>query len=145
MNRSFFLAMILGCGLGCSNSSPNDDGGTDAAPSDANGGMDMGTQDAGPVNGCTTFTAGTTVTGPSTDTPAQYMPNCIQIAAGGTVTFNSNFTAHPLQASGGATPTPIQTTSSGTTVMFTFPNPGVYGFHCEAHPAIMFGAVEVTQ
>ena len=61
------------------------------------------------------------------------------------VTWNVDFTDHPLGASGGDTPNPITTTASGTTVSFTFPNAGTFGFHCLAHPTIMFGAVQVTQ
>ncbi len=136
---------LLGCsmllGLGCSSSTPGTDAGTDASAM-----MDTGSDTSvGVVNGCTSFTAGMTVTGPSGDNPSQYTPNCIQIAKGGMVTWNADFTVHPLQPSGGNTPTPIMLTSSGTTVSFTFPNTGTYGFECQAHPSIMFGAVEVTQ
>jgi plastocyanin len=138
MKRGFTL---LGCtmllGLGCGTSSPSNDGGTDAGTG--------GDTNVGTVNGCTSFTAGTTVTGPSGDTPSQYTPNCISIAKGGSVTWNVDFTAHPLEVENGTSPSPITTTSSGTTVTFTFPNAGTYGFNCQNHPSIMFGAVEVTQ
>jgi len=135
--------MLLG--LGCGSSTPSADAGPDASAMDSATMDSGGDGNVGVVNGCTTFTAGTTVTGPSGDNPAQYTPNCVQIAKGQSVTWNADFTAHPLQASGGTTPSPITTTSSGTTVSVTFPNAGTYGFECQAHPGIMFGAVEVTQ
>lgn len=145
-----------------SNNEPNDaGGGTDAhadtgGPADSGGG-DTGVKDAGneaaseaaaPVNGCTTFTDqtanGGTITGPMNATPAQYSPNCVHIKVGQKVTWNVDLTSHPLGAAGGDTPTPITTTSTGTTVSFTFPNAGTFGFHCNVHPTIMFGAVQVT-
>ena len=141
-------AMMLFLCLGCSSGTPGNDGGTgnDGGSNDA-----MGNPDVGTVNSCTTFTDDTTgtatITGPSGDTPAQYTPNCVKIKAGQSVTWNSNFTAHPLQPSAGkgTTPTPITVTSSGTTVTFAFPNPGTYSFECQVHPGIMNGAVEVVQ
>jgi plastocyanin len=86
-----------------------------------------------------------TITGPSNANPSQFSPNCVHIKTGQMVTWNVDFTNHPLGASGGTTPSPIQTTSSGTMVSFTFGSTGTYGFHCLAHPSIMFGAVLVTQ
>lgn len=69
--------------------------------------------------------------------------NCIKIKAGQTVTWTGgNFTAHPLIASGGDTPSPITKTTSGTSKTFTFPSAGVYGYVCELHPT-MKGAVWV--
>ena len=124
------VAMLAACGPG---------GGTGDAGSDG-----------GPVNGCTAFTAAsadggaTVISGPTNANPTQYTPNCVTIKAGGSVTWTSAFGSHPLQPSGGTTPSPIALTSSGSTVSFTFPNPGTYGFECANHPAIMFGAVQVT-
>jgi plastocyanin len=100
-----------------------------------------------PVNGCTSFndqsSNGGTVNGPMTPTPAQFSPNCVRIKAGQSVTFNVDFAAHPLAASGGDTGNPITTTVAGTSVTFQFTKAGTYGFHCLAHPTIMFGAIQV--
>jgi plastocyanin len=100
------------------------------------------------VNGCTSYTDmtanGGTIEGPKDFNPAQFSPNCVEIRAGQSVTWNVDFAAHPLAASGGDSPSPIATTSSGTTVTFAFPNAGVFGYHCLAHPTIMFGAVHVV-
>jgi len=145
MTRAFTM-VLLGCStlyLGCSNGG----GGNDAGPDSS--GMDSSSMDSStPVNGCTTFTDDTataaTITGPTNSNPSQYSPNCVHIKAGQSVTWNADFTAHPLQAFGGTTPSPITVTSSGTTVSFTFPNAGTYGFQCQVHPSLMQGAIEVT-
>jgi len=112
-------------------------------------GSDAGDGSVGEVNNCTTFTDDTsgtaTVTGPTGASPSQYSPNCVHIKVGQSVTFNVDFTDHPLEPSGGNTPNPIPETETGTSVSVTFPNAGTFGFQCEAHPSIMFGAVEVTQ
>lgn len=118
------------------------------ACSNSPGSSDSGSDSAAPINGCTTFTddtaSGGTVTGPTGATPAQYTPNCVHVKVGGTVTFNSDFANHPLGAFGGDTPNPITNTATGTTVAITFPAAGTFGFQCQAHPSIMFGAVQVT-
>ncbi len=127
-------------------------GGTDSGGvKDSGGGTDTGagTDSGGQVvNGCTTFTdltasSAPTITGPSDATPVQFSPNCVLINAGQSVTWNVFFTAHPLAASGGDTPSPITLTNTGTTVTFAFPNKGTFGYHCLSHPTIMFGAVKV--
>jgi len=128
------------------------DSGKDTSTPDA--AVDSGADvDAGPqpVNGCTVFVDFTasdagapTITGPSGAAPAQYAPNCIKIKAGASVTWNSAFASHPLMASGGDTPNPITTTSTGTTKAFAFPTAGTYGFACQFHPNSMFGAVMVV-
>jgi len=100
------------------------------------------------VNGCSSYvdmTAnGATINGPSNAAPAQFSPNCVHVRAGQSVTWNVELSAHPLGASGGDTPSPITTTVSGNSVTFAFPNAGAFGYHCLAHPTIMFGAVWVT-
>jgi len=118
--------VVLSLLAACSNSSP---GGDDAGAT---------------VNGCSAFTDGTTVTGPSGPTPAQYSPACVHVKVGQSVTFNLDFSDHPMQPFGGDTGNPIQETTSGTTATFTFASAGTFGFHCEAHPSIMQGAVQVT-
>jgi plastocyanin len=143
------------------------DTGTDTGTKDT--GTDTGTTDAGkdsagtdggadvyagpqPINGCTVFVDLTaadagqpTITGPAGGAvAAQYSPNCVKIKVGQSVTWNSGFATHPLGASGGDSPSPIATTSTGTTVSFSFPNAGTYGFACGIHPLSMFGAVLVV-
>jgi plastocyanin len=120
-----FVAVLAGCSSGATN--------TDAGAT---------------VNGCTAFeddtAGGATVTGPSGATPAQYTPNCVHIKVGQSVTWNSNFTSHPLAPFNGDTPNPITSTATGTTASVTFANPGTFGFHCGIHTTLMEGAVQVT-
>jgi plastocyanin len=139
MKRAFFFLGILGgsavVGLACSNSNPQNDAGSDAAAA---------------INGCTTFTDmtadGGVITGPSTGTPAQYSPNCVHVKVGQSVTWNSDFTAHPLTPSSGVgtQPNPITATSTGTTVTIAFPAAGTFAYNCGIHSTTMQGAVEVT-
>ena len=152
--RTTFIA-LMSFGLACSSSnpspSPTPGGGNPPAPTPTS----TSTEDAATppptpevVNGCSAFTdmtaGGATIDGPGNAVPAQYSPNCVHIKAGQSVTWNVDLSAHPLGASGGTTPSPIQTTASGTSVTVTFPGAGTFGFHCLAHPTIMFGAVFVS-
>jgi plastocyanin len=125
----------------------SDAGESDATDASAESSVDAG-YDGGVVNGCTTFVDDTAdggiLVGPTTQPPAQYVPNCVHITAGQSATWTANFGDHPLMAYKGTTPNPIVTTSTGTSVTFTFPNPGTYGYQCQFHPFAMFGAVEVT-
>ncbi len=125
----------FGFALACGNSSSGNDAGSDGAVEE--------------VNNCAAYTDDTAgaaaITGPTGASPAQYTPNCIHVKVGQSVTFNSDFTDHPLEPSGGDSPNPIPETESGTTVSVTFANAGTFGFKCQAHPSIMFGAVQVTQ
>ncbi len=128
--RTIITFAALAFTLACSNTPAGNDSGT------------------GTVNGCSTFTddtaAGGTVTGPSGATPAQYTPNCVHVKVGQTVTFNADFVNHPLQPFNGDTPNPIPNTATGSTVAVKFTAAGTFGFQCQAHPAIMNGAVQVT-
>jgi len=139
-------ALVAGCSSGTTNPSPSPTP-TQNPPAQA---PDAGQAPPPPpeVNGCTSYAdmtaGGATIDGPMDFNPAQFSPNCVQIKAGQSVTWNVDFAAHPLAASGGDSPSPIATTSSGTTVTFTFPNAGAFGYHCLAHPTIMFGAVDVV-
>jgi plastocyanin len=63
---------------------------------------------------------------------------CITIRAGQLLCWVGNFEEHPLQAHGGATPTPID---GGDCV--TFGDEGDYGFICTLHPD-MVGVVRVV-
>jgi plastocyanin len=67
------------------------------------------------------------------------------IKAGQSVTFQEgDFSNHPLESANGTLPSPIIETNSGTTVTFAFATAGTYGFECEFHPAIMYGAINVV-
>jgi plastocyanin len=79
-----------------------------------------------------------------------YMPRCIEIAAGSTVTFNGNFAFHPLapgvmgDMTAGSPSNPITPTSSGTAQSFTFPLAGTYPYFCTAHASLgMSGVIRV--
>lgn len=169
--KKIILVAMMGCAAfayACSGGDSSTDGGSDSGSGADSSAHESGTQDsstqdssaqdssvqdsgadAGVVNECTTFvdmTAdGGVITGPSGGSPSQYSPNCVHVHTGQSVTWNSNFTSHPLAAFGGDTPNPIQATTTGTTVTFAFPSVGTYGFHCGIHTGSMFGAVEVTQ
>lgn len=131
--KSFLGLALALAALGCGGSPTSDDAGSDAAAT---------------VNGCTAYqddTAGSAIiAGPSGAAPAQYAPACVQVKVGQSVTWTGDLSSHPLEASGGDSPNPIQTTKTGTTISFTFSQAGTFGFHCQAHPATMQGAVEVT-
>lgn len=139
-------AFAAGCSSGTTNPSPSPTP-TQTPPAPP---ADAGQTPTPPpeVNGCTSYAdmtaGGATIDGPMDFNPVQFSPNCVQIKAGQSVTWNVDFAAHPLAASGGDSPSPIATTSSGTTVTFAFPSAGVFGYHCLAHPTIMFGAVLVV-
>jgi plastocyanin len=68
-----------------------------------------------------------------------YQPDCLEVAAGTTVTFSGDFVTHPLTPSarrGTLTGNPI-TASNGlpgaNSEDFTFPNPGFYAYYCAEH------------
>jgi plastocyanin len=82
----------------------------------------------------------------------QYIPRCIVISAGQTITFTGDFSAHPLvggTAEGAfKTPdpqSPIGTTSSGSAKPVQFTSAGTYPFYCDMHGLTyaMAGAVFV--
>lgn len=106
------------------------------------------------VNDCDAATAEDHTTDADTTIESMglaYSPNCIKIKAGSTVTFSSDFSVHPLVggefANGMKMPdanSPIQSTTSGTTATFTFPDAGAFGFYCDFHVGSgMKGAVFV--
>lgn len=66
---------------------------------------------------------------------------CMTIKKGQDVTFTGDFTAHPLNASGGGTPNPFSTADGGKV---TFTAAGTFGFVCGIHPS-MTGAIKVIE
>jgi plastocyanin len=96
------------------------------------------------VNGCSAAQAeehSEQVTTITRDEP-EYVPSCIRIKAGNRVKFVDDFSSCPL-VGGVVTPngndedakSPIKRTDGGTSVAFTFPSAGVFGFYCEGHTA----------
>jgi plastocyanin len=114
------------------------------------------------LNGCDPATA-MDFTGQATATIAfggslglAYSPACIKVKAGTMVTFNGDFSTHPLQggvatsatdtpAAPGTTPLPTTTPMSmGTTATFTMQPAGAYGYYCAVHVSFgMQGAIFV--
>jgi plastocyanin len=79
-----------------------------------------------------------------------YVPRCARINAGQTVTWDGNFSSHPLRGGyykgGGPQPgNPIPDVSSGSTpVEVAFPDAGAWGFYCQVHEPPMSGAIYVA-
>lgn len=122
-------------------------GGGEGGAGGAGGGSNL-------INGCDPAMA-TDQTGDPTATimtmGLAYSPKCVRISTGTEVTFNSDFTLHPLRGGTveGVTPTedpnsPIKATNTGMMAKFTFPAKGTYGFYCNNHAAAgMAGAIFV--
>lgn len=83
--------------------------------------------------------------------PFDYLPKCILIAAGQSVSFEGDFNQHPLSPGTSATArnagspnNPITRTTSGSSASFTFASAGTYPYFCELHVAAgMAGVVRV--
>lgn len=99
---------------------------------------------AATLNGCTTFVDESAPTAAHKivwDLSVASSPTrCMTIRKGQTIAFEGNFTAHPLGASGGDTPTPFS--SVAATGKVTFTAAGIFGFVCGNHPT-MTGAIKV--
>jgi plastocyanin len=145
-------AGVTACGAGggsggstaTTSSSTGEHGPTSSAATSSTSGASSSS--GGLVNGCdpnaTTLTTGNaTMSFPTTAAPMQYAPNCVKIKAGSMVTWNGDFSMHPLAPEG--TGNPIMATSTGMTASFTFTTAGTYGFHCMFHPTVMNGAIIV--
>jgi len=90
-----------------------------------------------PCNLETDYATGTTVTFP--EAGLGYAPKCLK-ASGATVTFNGDFSMHPLAASatrgtltGNPFPPFATARNTGTTAPFTFTAPGFYAYWCTFH------------
>jgi plastocyanin len=66
----------------------------------------------------------------------------MSIKVGQTVTWNGDFTDHPLEPT--TDDNPITDVLSGTTATTTFPAAGTFGYDCAMHPSMMFGAIQVV-
>ena len=102
---------------------------------------------AGATGGDFTGQANVDITFPTGSAPAQYANRCAKVKVGSTVTFKGSFSNHPLEPSGGDSPSPIVLTSSDPdsgSVVVAMPAKGTYGYECMFHPSNMFGAVQVV-
>ncbi len=172
------LALALGCtaAMGCGDddgdddddtadtgptgdTGPRDTGGGDTSSGDTGGG-DSSMMGGGPYHDCdddADFMTGDTIRfggTPPDGVGLMYSPRCLKINAGDSVTFNGNFTTHPLTpgvAPGRASmdpaapaSNPITSTNMGMTAEFTFPNAGDYPFFCMVHSGSnMIGVIRV--
>jgi len=80
--------------------------------------------------------------------PAQYTNHCIKVKVGAIVSFKGKFSMHPLERNGGDVPTPIpvltSTDQAADTLALTMPRAATFGYQCNFHPGIMFGAIQVV-
>ena len=78
--------------------------------------------------------------------PAQYTNRCATVKAGASVTFVGSFKQHPLEPAGGDSPNPIPYTAgeeAGGKLVVSLPTAGTFGYQCEFHPTLMYGAIKV--
>lgn len=133
---------------GTTSSSSGSTGTTSSTSSSSSSSTSSGsTGDAGAtLNGCSTFkdeTANSQVAvtwgfGITSD-PLR----CVKVKVGSTVTFNGDFSFHPIGPKGGDTPTAIVATTAGSTAAFTFPTAGSFGYTCTVHSS-MTGVIQVV-
>jgi plastocyanin len=120
--------------------------------------IDAAMMDTGPapINGCqlaqavdlTATGASRTITFGATEA---YMPRCIKILVGQSVTWNGTFGEHPLGGGivrSGTLPeaqpgNPVPSVTSGTTRVVTFATAGTWAYYCGAHAPSMAGVVYV--
>jgi plastocyanin len=99
------------------------------------GGSGAGFMAFAPCNAAGDYVAGTTINfGGSVG--FNYDPKCLKVTAGATVTFNGDFSVHPLAPSaarGNTTDNPIVNMSAGTTASFAFPTRGFFAYLCNFH------------
>jgi len=68
-----------------------------------------------------------------------FTPKCMTLAAGQSVVWEGNLSAHPLAPGNpsderaGSPDNPIEPTSSGDSVEFRFEKPGIYPYYCSVH------------
>jgi|GEM_PF-3598334 len=81
-----------------------------------------------------------------------YTPRCVIVRAGQSLTFEMDFTAHPLvpgvphgPTAGATTPNLIPRTTTGASVVVAFPGAGNFPFYCNTHGHVgMAGVVRVV-
>ncbi len=85
------------------------------------------------------------ITFPTSGGPAQYVPNTLNVAVGDTIVWQGKFQSHPLAS--GATPNGVPAlgySGGDPTYQYVITKEGVYEFHCDFHPSIMFGTITTT-
>jgi plastocyanin len=79
--------------------------------------------------------------------PVQYTNRCATVKVGATIRFTGSFRQHPLEPAGGDRPNPIprtETEAPGGSLAVTMPGAGTFGFQCQFHPTLMYGAIRVV-
>lgn len=72
-----------------------------------------------------------------------YVPRCVMVKTNQTVTFDGDFSVHPISQTSG--PAAIPPTSAGTTLTVPFNVAATYEYQCDAHHAAgMTGAVKAV-
>lgn len=93
------------------------------------------------LNGCTTYVDRTAPSASRTlpwDAAIAVSPErCLKIRVDQEVVFDGDFDAHPIESSGGDSPSPFSTTP------LAFARPGVFGYACTVHSE-MTGAIWVV-
>ncbi len=93
---------------------------------------------------CGAFTDLTSTTAVITFGGTAYVPACAIVLVSQPITFNGDFSAHPLSQTSGAAGAIPQTTS-GTTLTFSIDTAGTYEYQCDVHHAAgMTGAIKVV-
>ena len=151
-------------GSGTSSGAGGMPGGTGGTGTGGSGGSTPGFMSIAPCPNEADYATGTTVEFGLINNAYVYSPKCLKVSynpvttgAGGTpgrdVTFNGDFSAHPLEPSalrGMQSGNPITSTGSGTTKTFRFSTPGFFAYFCDVHNpsdngAAMSGVVWVTE
>lgn len=146
-----FALGTLHCG-GSEGDSPQNMNAPDPGAPDSGAGSDTGTeQDSGAtdgptplaVNGCTEGAyVGATEAMPTIFIGRDglaFTPKCLAVPAGTTVHWEGSLAAHPVapgnpdDPQAGSPGNPIQQTTSGNSVEFTFATPGTFAYYCELH------------
>lgn len=107
---------------------------------------------ASATGGDFTAAGGVAVVFPVDGIPVQYTHHCVKVKVGDVVTFEGKFSSHPLGAFGGNVPSPITHTmidppagaSGKPELAVTMTTAGNYGYRCDFHPSMMFGAIQVV-
>lgn len=72
-----------------------------------------------------------------------YVPSCAMVKVNQPITFEGDFSVHPLSQTSGAAVIPH--TTSGTSLTFSIPTAGTYDYQCDNHHAAgMTGAIKVV-
>lgn len=96
------------------------------------------------TNGCTTYVDRTASNASRTitfDSINGYVPDCIRVSSGQSVTFSGFFGTHPLRQTCG--PNLNMFRNSGTSHAFTMSGFNTWGYECANHPIFENGAIRV--